>query len=109
LDIGQGLRQPGDQRLRLLHDRRENDGADPRDARQGREHGGGEAEWPGQAKAALEQVGNGREVHRAEHRDEHEDQHLDHPHDEQDGEGGNEERHERGARQPTGGRLCVQR
>src|SRR5436305_1235109 len=76
---------------------------------QAREHGGGEAEWAGQAKAALEQVGDGREVHRAQHRDEHEDQHLDHPHDEQDGEGGNEERHECGARRPRGGRLRVQR
>src|SRR5207253_4628912 len=44
-------------------------------------------------------------------RDEHEEQHLDHPDDEPDDQGGNEERHERGARQPrgTGRRLGVQR
>src|SRR2546429_7366209 len=34
----------------------------------------------------------------AQHGDEHEEQHFDHPDDEPDGQGGNEERHERGAR-----------
>src|SRR5881396_3793630 len=38
-----------------------------------------------------------------------EEQHLDHSDDEPDGQGGNEERHERGARQPRGRRLSVQR
>src|SRR2546422_8934149 len=45
----------------------------------------------------------------AQHGDEDEEQHLDHPDDEPDGQGGNEERHERGARQPRGRRLSVQR
>src|SRR5881296_982739 len=85
------------------------EGADPHHRRERREHRGGEPKAARQSKAPLQHISDGREVDGAQRGDEDEEQHLDHPNDEPDGQGGNEERHERGARQPgSGRRLSVQ-
>ena len=51
----------------------------------------------GHPEAALELVGDRRQVHGGEHRQEHEQQYPGHPGDKPDDQGSDKERHERGA------------
>ena len=100
LNVGERLGQPRDQGLGLVDDGRHEQRADAGDGRQRRHDRRHEAHPASESEPPLEQVGERRQINGAQGRDEDEEQHLGHPEDEPDGEGGNEERHERGARQP---------
>src|SRR3989449_674832 len=110
LDVGEGLGQAGDERLGLVEDRGHDQGTQSGDEDDRAGRGDREPEPARQPQAALEEIREGGEVHGEQDGEEDEEQHLDHPDREPDGQGCNEERHERGARQPRRrrGRLSVQ-